>query len=256
MSVGGDAEREIKTLSLPQIPEISLTPFPTSSLEWLNIISVAGRFITGVWDYKRLRWNCPISLLHSYPCSHMLFYSKYVLKEVIDVIFLTAWPGFRGQSFPFSCLSSIPSASGNTEDRVTSLLLSLTANIVHTLKFETGIVFQLKGSIDPWTLLLWVSGTWYCGPGSALRNINSFLVFLFLNWKKFPHYDASGSEHPSLVRDVATWKWKLSCLPVKAIGLCSTVNISPLDLSVLKHILSEKFDGDLFWGFVLSVVFF
>lgn len=45
-SVGGDVEREIKTLPLPQIPEISLTSFPTSSLEWLNIISVAGGFMT------------------------------------------------------------------------------------------------------------------------------------------------------------------------------------------------------------------
>lgn len=40
------------------------------------------------------------------------------------------------------------------EGRVTSLLLSLTANIVHTLKLKKGTVFQIKGTIDPWTLLL------------------------------------------------------------------------------------------------------
>ena len=64
-------------------------------------------------------------------------------------------------------LFSMPSVTGSAGGRVTSLLLSLTANIVHTLKLKTGHVFQIKGSIDPWTLLLWVSVALYCGPGFA-----------------------------------------------------------------------------------------
>lgn len=40
------------------------------------------------------------------------------------------------------------------------------------------------------------------------------------------------------------------------IGLCTTVNISPPELSVLKHTLAGWFEGGLFWGFALSGVFF
>lgn len=73
-------EREIKTLPLPQIPEISLTSFPTSSLEWLNIISVAGGFMTLFLGTMKDSAGIAQTLCCSYPCSHlcrcMLFYSK------------------------------------------------------------------------------------------------------------------------------------------------------------------------------------
>lgn len=156
--------------------------------------------------------------------------------------FLISKPWMKDATFSlFLSLLSIPSASGNITMKGTGphLWCYCGWNSLYW-KLRNWIVFEIKGSIDPWVLLLLVSGPWHHGTGfSQETQTNNFLFFQFLSWKMLPHQNVSGSGHYYLVVSAATWKWNLSCLAITVNSIYSTMSLSFPDLSVLKHILQK-----------------